>query len=73
MTFFSHEQEETYYTPYESRPNMRLASGKLWDKYCNITRYIRSKLSASSVTANDQPVAASDKVRNALVKLRAIP
>lgn len=50
---FQTESEFVYYTPYQKiNKNIRLARGKLWDRYCNVRKDIRKLQNSSKVKPN---------------------
>ena len=46
LAVFKHERPGTHYTPYKERPVVTLATGKLYDKYCQVRKKIRATPSA---------------------------
>lgn len=47
---FPTETECIYYTPYKKiNNNIRLTRGKLWDRYCNVRKGIRTLNSGSNI------------------------
>ncbi|XP_066586370.1 uncharacterized protein [Prorops nasuta] len=71
VSIFKYEKTSTYYVPSNSKVK-RLATGKLWDKYNNLKKYLREQEKYKKLDENHIEKSDSECSENAILVLRTI-